>query len=436
MIAKSEKLTEEECRFPLRNERKELFPMLKLEKGPGIRAGLRDFKLNANNISSGITGMVFSISGIVVIFSNIATQAGLSQTQIISWMFTAFLLGGIMSVLFSLYYKIPLVFTNSLPGMILCGSLYTMFGMQEMVGGLIMAGALVFLVGISGLMDFIKRMLPIPIVMGMVAGVFLSYGVKMVTAVQGDPLVCGVVLLAYLLTLKLFPKAPAQLVALIMAALMVIFFSPIKIPVSEMHFGISHPIFVAPRFTWNAFVSVSIPIALLALADSIKGYGVLKTNGYNPPMNAVTAVGGLVSMFAGFSLSNVIGFAGVGTAIVATDAAGPRERRYVASVMKNLFSIVLALIVGFVYPLLHGLPTNVSNMLAGLAMLSLFTGSLGTAFGSGKFRLGAFAAMAIGVADISIASIGAPIIALVVGTVVSLLAEGGDFKKMLARNNA
>lgn len=403
--------------------------MLKIEKGPGFREGIRDFKVNASNISSGITGMVFSVSGIVVIFSNIATQAGLSQEQIISWMFMAFLLGGIMSILFSIYYKIPLVFTNSLPGMILTGALYASFNMNEMVGGLVMAGGIVFLVGISGLMDVIKRILPIPIVMGMVAGVFLSYAVKMVDAVQEEPLVCGTVLFAYLVTVRLFPKVPSQLMALIVAALMVICFSPIPIPIEEMEFGISHPIFIRPVFHVHTFVSVSIPIALLALADSIKGYGVLKTNGYNPPMNAVTTVGGLVSIFAGLGLSNVIGFAGVGTAIVATDAAGPRERRYVASVMKNLFSIVLALLVGFVYPLLHGLPGGVSNMLAGLAMLSLFTGSLSTAFGSGRFKIGAFAAMAVGVADISIASIGAPIIALAVGVIVSMLAESGDFKE-------
>ena len=407
-------------------------PMFRMEKGQGIREGLRDFRLNASNISSGITGMVFSVSGIVVIFSNIAKQAGLSQTEIVSWMFTAFLLGGLLSIFFSLYYKMPLVFTNSLPGMMLVGSLYAMFGMREMVGGLVMAGALVFLVGISGLMNLIKRILPIPIVMGMVAGVFLSYAVKMVTAVQNDTLVCGLVLLGYLVTIRLFPKAPAQLAALIVAAIMVAITGAITVPLNEMKFGISHPIIVAPTFTWKAFVSVSIPVALLALADSIKGYGVLKTNGYNPPMNAVTAAGGLVSIFAGFALSNVIGFAGVGTAIVATDAAGPRERRYAASVIKNLFSVLLALLVGFVFPLLHGLPTEVSNMLAGLAMLSLFTGSLSTAFGGDNFKLGAFAALAVGLADVSVGSIGAPIIALVAGTIVSLLAESKDFKELLA----
>ena len=406
--------------------------MLRMESGPGIREGLRDFRLNASNISSGITGMVFSVSGIVVIFSNIANQAGLSQTEIISWMFAAFLLGGLMSVFFSLYYKMPLVFTNSLPGMMLVGTLYAMFGMREMVGGLVMAGVVVFLVGISGLMDLIKRILPIPIVMAMVAGVFLSYAVKMVTAVMNDTLVCGLVLVGYLATMRLFPKAPAQLIALIIAAIMVIATGSITVPINEMQFGISHPIFVAPVFTWKAFVSVSIPVALLALADSIKGYGVLRTNGYNPPMNAVTTIGGLVSIFAGFALSNVIGFAGVGTAIVATDAAGPKERRYAASVIKNLFSILLALLLGFVFPLLHGLPTEVSNMLAGLAMLSLFTGSLSTAFGGRTFKLGAFTALVIGLADVSIGSIGAPIIALVAGTVVSLLAEPGDFRALLS----
>lgn len=139
-------------------------------------------------------------------------------------------------------------------------------------------------------------------------------------------------------------------------------------------------------------------------------------------------------MFAGFGLSNVVGFAGVGTAIVATDAAGPREFRYVASVIKNMFSVLLALLVGFVYPLLHGLPVDVSNLLAGLAMLSLFTNSLSTAFGSGKFKLGAFTAMIIGVADVSISSIGAPIIALAAGTIVSLLTESKDFHDLLMQD--
>ena len=133
---------------------------------------------------------------------------------------------------------------------------------------------------------------------------------------------------------------------------------------------------------------------------------------------------------AGFMMSNAVGFAGVGTAIVATDAAGDRENRYAAAVIKNLFSVLLALLVGFVYPLLNALPVSVSNVLAGLAMLSLFTGSLGTAFGSGRFRLGAFAAMIVGIADVSVLNLGAPIMALLVGCLVSLCAEKGDFEAM------
>ena len=405
--------------------------MSRFENGPGFAQGIKDLRFNASNISSGITGMVFSVSGIVVIFSNIATQAGLSQAQVVSWMFAAFLLGGLMSIAFSLYYKMPLVFTNSMPGMVLVGVLYSSFTMPQMVGGFIMSSVLMFIVGASGLMGVIKRILPIPIVMGMVAGVFLSYGVKIVSSTQSDLLICGAVLAAYLLTMRFMPRVPAQLIALAVGLIMVLCFRPITVPLDEMAFGLSKPLFVAPEFTFDALISVSIPLMLLALADSIKGYGVLKINGYNPPMNSVTAVGGLVSVLAGFMLSNIVGFAGVGTAIVATDAAGPKERRYAASVMKNCFSAVLALLVGFVYPVLHSLPVDVSNVLAGLAMLSLFTSSLGTAFGSGKFKLGAFTAFVIGVSNLEIGAIGAPILALLIGSVVSLLAEGADFKEML-----
>ena len=67
-----------------------MFLFSKIEKGKGLRSGLRELKFNASNIASGITGFAFSISGIVLIFSSVGKEANLNQEQIISWMFMGF----------------------------------------------------------------------------------------------------------------------------------------------------------------------------------------------------------------------------------------------------------------------------------------------------------------------------------------------------------
>ena len=401
--------------------------MLKFERGVGIKQGIRDFKANPANISAGITGMVFSVSGIFIIYSNIASDAGLNQAQALSWLMTGLFIGALLSIGFSLHYKMPIVFTASLPAMALVGSLYHVFDISTMVGGFIMSGVLILLVGLSGLMDFLKRILPIPIVMGMISGIFMSYALKIVFAVQSDLLVCGLVVLIYFLVMGFLPKVPPQMLALAAAVVLVLLFRPLSLPAEGLEIGFAPPIFVMPTFSIEAFFSISIPIALLALTDCVKGFGVLKANGYEAPMNSLVTASGLATMLAGFSMSHAINFAGVGTAIVATDAGGAREYRYAASVMKNIFSVCLAFTVGLIYPLLNSLPVTVSDVLAGLAMLSLFISSLKAAYGSGKFVMGSFVAMAVGLADVTIGSIGAPVWALLAGVLVSLLVERKDF---------
>lgn len=410
--------------------------MTKFEHGNGIRQGLKDLRLNASNITSGITGMIFSVSGIVIIFSNVASEAGLSQQHVMSWLFTGFFIGGLSSIFFSLYYKMPIVLASSLPGIALVGALFKNFTLQQMAGGFIMSGIIILLIGISGIIDFIKRSLPIPIVMGMITGIFLSYALKMVIAVESQPLICGAILVSYFLTIRFFPKVPSQMIALIVSVVMIVLFSDFNTTDNEAVYRLAGPIFVSPEFTPEVFASISVPIALLAMTDCLKGYGVLRANNFNPPMNVLVTTSGVFSVLAGFSMSHAITFAGVGTAIVATDAAGEHSSRYAASVIKNIFSVCLAVLIGLIYPLLNSLPVAISNLLAGLAMLSLFTSSLQTAFGSKQFKLGSFFAMIVGISDITIAGISAPIWALIVGVIISLLVEREDFAALKQANES
>jgi benzoate membrane transport protein len=406
--------------------------MLNFEKGYGIRIGLRDFKANMSNISSGITGMVYSISGIIVLYSTIGHRAGLSQAHIISWLFTTFFIGGLLSVFYSLYYKQPIVFAASLPAAGLVGSQFGIFGIPEMCGGFILCGVLLLLAGVSGIMGFIKKVLPVPIVMGMIAGIFMNYAINLLKAVQAEPFVCGFVFLSFLFARRFLQKIPSQLIALIASIAMVIFFRPLTVLEEGLHFSISLPMIASPKFTLRAFTAVSLPLLFLALTDVFKAYGVLTANQYQPPLNSSLFASGIASIIGGFTLAHAMSLAGAGTAIVATESAGPREQRYVASVIKNSFSILLALLLGFIFPILYNLPTFISDVLAALAMIPLFMNALGGAFGSSQFQLGAFTALVVGISGFVIGNIGTPVCALASGVVVSLFTEWNDFKKQVA----
>jgi benzoate membrane transport protein len=404
----------------------------KMEKGKGVISGIKELRFNTSNIAMGITGFVFGISGIVLVFSNVGKEAGLTQEQIISWMFIGFGLGGIISILFSLHYRIPIVISCSMGALAVIGIQYKNFSIPVMCGAFIMAGVLIFLAGISGIMSRIRRILPIPIVMGMIAGAFMNYAFKMVYAVQENPFACIVILLSYFLTLRFAPKnIPPQLAALAVSAAMVLLFLPPQIPEEGFSFSFGHPVFMIPEFTFDSFISVSLPLTFMALTDVIKAYGIMRVQNYNPPLNSIVAVSGLASIVGGLAVSHVMSFADAGTAIVVTDAGGPHKHRYAASVLKNIFSLVIAITLGLTYPLLSVLPAYISNILAGLAMLSIFTSSLESAFGSGQFRIGAFTAMIIGITNISIGEVSAPILAIGCGVGVSILSEWKDFKNLL-----
>ena len=76
------------------------------------------------------------------------------------------------------------------------------------------------------------------------------------------------------------------------------------------------------------------------------------------------------------------------------------------------------------------IPLPLVNVLAGLAMIGVLINSFKDGFGTNKFKLGAFAALIVGLSNITILHIGAAFWALVIGVVISLIAEKKDFDEV------
>lgn len=396
-----------------------------IEPGPGIKKGLRDFRLNAANITAFVTAIVFTLSGAIVLFANVSAGAGLSDRQAASWLMSGFVLGPAVSVFLCLYYKQPIIMAPSLPALLVMGPMFKLFSANEMIAGYLLAGLILLLLGAFGIVGRLGKLLPIPIIMGMIAGVFMSYGFQMVDAVKTQPLVAGLTIAAFLITPNITKKVPPLSIALLTAILLTVLFLPFNTVNAAMQFKL--PVFVSPEFNPRVIFSVTIPLVLLALADTLKGYGVLRANEYAPPLNTATTIAGIISILGSFSLTHAIVLTGPITAIIGGGGAGRKEHRYVAGVLTGCVMIIIGLMAGILLPFITSLPTGVSGIVAGLAMIGLFTSSLDLAFGSKKFQVGAFTAFLVGMSNVTILGIGSPVWAIFAGIGVSLLIERQHF---------
>ena len=103
-----------------------------------------------------------------------------------------------MSIGFSLAWRQPLVFFWTIPGTVLVGPALGHLTFPEVVGAYIATGLLMLALGALGLVRRAMAAVPMPIVMGMVAGVFLQFGLDWVRAFQADLVIAAAMTAVFL----------------------------------------------------------------------------------------------------------------------------------------------------------------------------------------------------------------------------------------------
>ena len=282
-------------------------------------------------------------------------------------------------------------------------------------------------IGLTGAIGKIMKFLPLEIVMAMVAGAMMKFGAGIVTTTASNPLVCGAAVLAFFLVPRIIKKCPAVVAALIVGFVVAFVSGQFTADLSGMSY--IAPQIVIPKFNAQLILSCSIPLAALVMgAENAQAMGVLKTEGYDVPANAMTVwsgVGGIISGLFGAHNANI---AGPMTAICASSETGPKEGRYAASVVNGLTFALFGVVGVYAITFVGGFPAGLANCLAGLAMMNVLIGSLKSAFASGKFKYGAFAAFCVGLSGVTILNVGCAFWALVIGVAVSMICETKDFK--------
>ncbi|HUJ86947.1 MAG TPA: benzoate/H(+) symporter BenE family transporter [Burkholderiales bacterium] len=394
---------------------------------PSLRRVLADF--GGVYAVNGLVAFIFAASGPVAIILAVGTRGGLSESDLASWLFGAFFLNGLVSIAVCWWYRQPMVFFWTIPGAVLVGPALGHLSFQQVIGAYLATGALMFALGLSGWVKRCMDAVPMPIVMGMVAGVFLRFGLDLVYSIRDAFWIAAPMTVAFFALAaapRIGRRLPPLIGAMIVGGAMVALLGRFDLRGGAL-LALARPNFYAPVFSWQAMVELVVPLAVTVLVvQNGQGIAVLRATGHEPPINAITTVCGLGSLATAWVGSVSTCLTGPVNAIIT--ASGERRRHYTAGILVGVLALGFGLLSPLFTHLLLATPRPFIGALAGLAMLRVLQTSFSVSF-SGKFTLGALVTFLVTVADVPIFNVGAAFWGLVFGFAVSLLLERGDFKK-------
>ncbi len=391
-----------------------------------LRQFFSDF--SAGHMVTAIIAFIFAVTGPIAILLTVGGKTGLSEAELTSWFIGAFCLNGLISCLLCLYYRQPMVILWSIPGIVVVGASLDHLSFAEIVGAYMSCGALLLVLGATGLFAKIADRIPMPIVMGMVAGVLLSFGTSWIKALLDGPWIAGPMSAAFfaVAAVPVIARFCPPLIATLIVGIGALFFAgEVQVP-DTLTFSIVRPVIFLPEFTLRAQLELVVPLAITVLfAQNAQGISLLRNAGLDPPINVITIVCGYGSFLsAWFGMVSTCLTGPVSGILLASDE--PRGH-YTSAVILSFMLIAFGLMSPFFTALFLALPSAFIATLGGIALLNVLKGSFTTAF-SGRFAFGALISFIVTLSSITFLNVGAPFWGIVAGVLASLAMEREDFR--------
>ncbi|WP_257203242.1 benzoate/H(+) symporter BenE family transporter [Corynebacterium cystitidis] len=388
---------------------------------PTLHEFLRD--AGPTEIGNGLVAFIFSASGPVAVILAATAAGNLTAEQTSSWILGAFLGNGLITLTMTYLYRSPMAFYWTIPGTVLVGTALTHLTLNEVVGAYIVTGILVFLLGWTGLIRRIMDLIPATIVMAMVAGVFLHFGVQLIGALVDDPII-AIPMTVLFVILTMIPWAAKWLPPVATAAVL-----GTIIAISLGHFDaditaagvFATPQFVTPVFSWAALVELVIPLAItVVFVQNGQGLAVLRAANHKQGINLSAAVSGLWSIPVGLLGCASTCLTGPTNALIVSSQDS--SRHYAAAIVNALAAITVGIVAPMFVAFMLGMPASFIATLAGLAMLTPLKNAFVAGF-SGPFSTGALVCFLVTIAEVTFLGLSAPFWGLVAGVIVGKLLD-------------
>ena len=386
-----------------------------------MRNIIKDF--NYNSVAAGFLAAVMGLTSTPVLILEAASKGNFTISQTISWMFSVYVIGGLFSIFLPIRYRIPITGANSITAVAFLASIGTQFTYNELIASYILAGLLMLLVGWSGIFSKMVEFIPREVMSAMLAGMIIKYMINFILSIN-ELLLLGIIsLMVFFIFSKVKSRISPVVAAIIAGTAIMFLIQPMNFNSTESHNVL--PSIKIPNFSLSGFLSVSVPLALLILSNDIAvGIGALEQSDYKPPVKAIIIYSGFFSILAGFFGGHSANIAGMMSAITADKEAGPKDKRYTASIVSGIILILFGLFSWKLVPFIRELPKDFISILVGFALIGVFGNSLHISFSNPKLKLSVIFPFIISMANITFFNISAAVWSLAIGTLIARYVEG------------
>ncbi len=366
----------------------------------------RDFSASA--ASAGFVAVLVGFTSSVAIVFQAANAFGATPEQVGSWMWALGLGMGLGSLVPSLWLRRPVMVAWSTPGaaVLAVAGAGGGFGMAEAVGAFMVCAALITLAGITGWFEAIMDRIPLSLASALLAGVLARFGMDAFLAAQSALPLVLVMLLAYLVGRRRWPRYAVPLVLGVGVVFALIEGRLESHPVS---WSLTLPVFTMPEFTWRATLNLALPLFVVTMASqNLPGVAAIRAAGYALPISKLLTLTGLATLilapFGAFALN----LAAITAAIcMGREAHADPQRRYVAAAVCGAIYCGVGLFGAAVAGILTTFPRELILAVAGLALLGSIGGGLALAVKDEAHREAALITFLVTLSGLQLFGIGA-----------------------------
>ena len=168
-------------------------------------------------MSAGLVAVIVGFSSSIALIYQLVINLGGDSHLVASWLLALGTSMGILSILLSYCYRIPILIAWSTPGAALLIANIQGFDLNQAVGGFIVCALLLFIFPLLIPLDKLFKWLPTQLASAMLAGILLKFGFAVFTQMELQPILIISMFISYLLAKRLIPQWTLLIVIVISA---------------------------------------------------------------------------------------------------------------------------------------------------------------------------------------------------------------------------
>ncbi len=376
---------------------------------------MRFFKdLSLSAFVAGFVAVLVGFTSSVAIVFQAAQAFGASAAEIASWMWALGIGMGLASAIPSLLWKKPVMIAWSTPGAAVLAVAGAGFSMNEAVGAFMVCALLITLAGATGWFERVMNKIPMEIASALLAGVLARFGLQAFQAAQTALPLVLVMLGSYLVARRLWPRYAVPLTLVVAIAFVA---ARGELAWSAVHFELAKPVFTMPVFSWQAAVSLALPLFVVTMASqNLPGVAAIRSAGYDMPISRLISFTGVMTLLLAPFGAYALNLSAITAAIcMGREAHEDPARRYTAAVSCGAIYVLIGFFGAAVTGLLTAFPKELVAAIAGLALLGTIGSGLALAVRDESHREAALITFLVTLSGVTLAGVGSAFWGVVAG---------------------